>query len=275
MEGSKAMAHSDQDIMVAVNDVSKSFVKPGKRRNPEILPVLRNINIQIKRSEFVAIVGPTGCGKTSVLRAIGGLLPIDAGAITVDGKLVTGPGLDRAMVFQDATLLPWATALENAAFGLKQRGVPKKQREELARESLETVGLGHRAAALPHEMSGGMRQRVGIARALAVNPGVLLMDEPFGALDSLTREQANIDVTEICAEEGATTLLITHSIEEAAFMSDEVLVMSPRPSRIVGRIPIHLPRPRTLALKGTPEFARCVQEIRDVFSREGVLNDHR
>jgi NitT/TauT family transport system ATP-binding protein len=159
------MAHSDQDIMVAVNDVSKSFVKPGKRRNPEILPVLRNINIQIKRSEFVAIVGPTGCGKTSVLRAIGGLLPIDAGAITVDGKLVTGPGLDRAMVFQDATLLPWATALENAAFGLKQRGVPKKQREELARESLETVGLGHRAAALPHEMSGGMRQRVGIARS--------------------------------------------------------------------------------------------------------------
>jgi NitT/TauT family transport system ATP-binding protein len=265
MEGSKAMAHSDQDIMVAVNDVSKSFVKPGKRRNPEILPVLRNINIQIKRSEFVAIVGPTGCGKTSVLRAIGGLLPIDAGAITVDGKLVTGPGLDRAMVFQDATLLPWATALENAAFGLKQRGVPKKQREELARESLETVGLGHRASALPHEMSGGMRQRVGIARALAVNPGVLLMDEPFGALDEITRRSLQDELARIWDEDRKTVIFVTHSVEEALYLADRILVMS-HAGRVTDEISDFLPRPRTRGMESSDAFMRQREKIWEALS---------
>jgi NitT/TauT family transport system ATP-binding protein len=259
------MAHQDQDIMVSVNDVSKSFIKPGKQRNPEFLPVLRNINIQIKRAEFVSIVGPTGCGKTSVLRAIGGLLPIDAGTITVDGKPVTGPGLERAMVFQDPTLLPWATALDNAAFGLKQRGMPKKERHKRAQAALEMVGLGHRSSALPHELSGGMRQRVGIARALTVDPDVLLMDEPFGALDEITRRALQDELARIWEEDRKTVIFVTHSVEEALYLSDRILVMS-HVGRVTDVIRDFLPRPRTRDMESSEAFVRQRAKIWEALS---------
>jgi NitT/TauT family transport system ATP-binding protein len=251
---------TERDVMVHLDRVSKSFIKRGKRRNVELIPVLRDFTVEINRAEFVSIVGPTGCGKTSALRAIAGLLPIDGGRIVVDGKEIDGPGPDRAMVFQDPTLLPWASALDNAAFGLKQRGVRKADRRERAQAALELVGLGHRAEALPQELSGGMRQRVGIARALAVNPDVLLMDEPFGALDEITRRALQDQLVRIWEQDKKTVIFITHSVEEALFLSDRILVMS-HSGRIVETITDLMPRPRTRDQETTEAFVMMRAKI--------------
>jgi NitT/TauT family transport system ATP-binding protein len=266
----QAATHSSQTGEVVAENIAISYEARGN-----VLPVLSDVSFTLRPGTSTAVIGPSGCGKSTLLMAIAGLLEPTAGRLTIGGDPVNGPHRDLGVVFQKDLLLDWRTSVENVLLQVELRSMKKAEYVSRAKGLLDTLGLHAFHNRYPRELSGGMRQRVSISRALVHRPKVLLMDEPFGALDSLTREQANIDVTEICAEEGATTLLITHSIEEAAFMSDEVLVMSPRPSRIVGRIPIHLPRPRTLALKGTPEFARCVQEIRDVFSREGVLNDHR
>jgi NitT/TauT family transport system ATP-binding protein len=253
-----------------VDDVAISYLVHGAE-----LPVLDHVSFTLKPGTITAVIGPSGCGKSTLLMAIAGLLKPRSGTLTIGGRQVNGPHPELGVVFQKDLLLDWRTAVENVLLQVELRSMKKADFLGRAKQLLGTLGLESFVDSYPRQLSGGMRQRVSVSRALVHRPKVLLMDEPFGALDALTREQANIDVTEICVEEGATTLLITHSIEEAAFMSDEVLVMSPRPSRIVGTVTIDLPRPRTLAMKRTAEFGEHVNQIRDLFEREGVLNERR
>jgi NitT/TauT family transport system ATP-binding protein len=210
----------------------------------------------IAEGEFVTVVGPSGCGKSSVLMAADGLVPISGGRISIQGTEVTAPGPDRAMVFQDASLMPWRTVLDNVAFGLELAGVGKAERLGKAREYVELVGLGGREDSHPHQLSGGMRQRVGIARALAMDPAVLLMDEPFGALDAQTRELMAGELLRIWDLDRKTVLFVTHGIDEAIFLADRVLVMNGSPSRVTEVIEVDLPRPRDAAVRASAEFAR-------------------
>lgn len=242
------------DTMVRVDRVSKSFFRPSKSGGVTETCVLSDVSFDIRRSEFVSIVGPSGCGKTSLLRAVAGLLPIDSGTVEVAGRRVTGPGPERAVVFQEPTLMPWATTLDNAAFGLKLRGVSKGERRKRAQSALELVGLGDRADAVPQELSGGMRQRVGIARALAVDPDVLLMDEPFGSLDEITRRKLQEELVRIWEHDKKTVIFITHSVDEALFLSDRIIVMGTRPGRVIDTITEMLPRPRTRDQESSEAF---------------------
>jgi NitT/TauT family transport system ATP-binding protein len=210
----------------------------------------------IAEGEFVTVVGPSGCGKSSVLMAADGLIPISGGRISIQGKEITEPGPDRAMVFQDASLMPWRTVLDNVAFGLELAGVGKAERLRTAREYVELVGLGGREESHPHQLSGGMRQRVGIARALAMDPAVLLMDEPFGALDAQTRELMAGELLRIWDLDRKTVLFVTHGIDEAIFLADRVLVMNGSPSRVTEVIDVDLPRPRDAAVRASAAFAR-------------------
>lgn len=211
---------------------------------------------EVTDGEFVAIVGPSGCGKSSVLLAADGLIPISGGTISIDGKPITRPGPDRAMVFQDASLMPWRTVVDNVAFGLEIAGMGKAERHAKARKLVELVGLRGREDSHPHQLSGGMRQRVGIARALAMDPAVLLMDEPFGALDAQTRELMAGELLRIWDLDRKTVLFVTHGIDEAIFLADRVLVMGGSPSRIVEVMEIDLPRPRAAAVRASEAFAR-------------------
>jgi NitT/TauT family transport system ATP-binding protein len=210
----------------------------------------------IAEGEFVTVVGPSGCGKSSVLMAADGLVPISGGRISIQGTEITAPGPDRAMVFQDAALMPWRTVLDNVAFGLELAGIGKAERLHTAREYVELVGLGGREDSHPHQLSGGMRQRVGIARALAMDPAVLLMDEPFGALDAQTRELMAGELLRIWDLDRKTVLFVTHGIDEAIFLADRVLVMNGSPSRVTEVIEVDLPRPRDAAVRASAEFAR-------------------
>jgi NitT/TauT family transport system ATP-binding protein len=210
----------------------------------------------IAEGEFVTVVGPSGCGKSSVLMAADGLIPISGGRISIQGEAITQPGPDRAMVFQDASLMPWRTVLDNVAFGLELAGVGKAERLRTAREYVELVGLGGREESHPHQLSGGMRQRVGIARALAMDPAVLLMDEPFGALDAQTRELMAGELLRIWDLDRKTVLFVTHGIDEAIFLADRVLVMNGSPSRVTEVIEVDLPRPRDAAVRASASFAR-------------------
>ena len=193
---------------------------------------LRDINLRFPRGQLTTLLGPSGCGKTTLLKIIAGLIPATNGSVLVDGKAVSGPGPERAFVFQDFALLPWATTLRNAAFGLELRGMAKAEREEIARQHLREVGLGGFEDRYPHELSGGMRQRVGLARALAVDADVLLMDEPFSAVDEQTRRKFQEDLLRLVAVEKKTFIFVTHSIEEAVYVSDRVVLLSRRPGRV-------------------------------------------
>jgi NitT/TauT family transport system ATP-binding protein len=213
------------------------------------------LDLSIAAGEFVVIIGPSGCGKTTFLNAVAGLQPIARGTLQVDGHDVTGPGPDRAMVFQHASLLPWRSVLDNVLFGVEMR--QKRIRPE-ARESahglIEMVGLRGFEDAYPSELSGGMQQRVNLARALAVDPQLILLDEPFGALDAQTREVMQSELTRIWAESRKTALFITHDIQEAVFLADKVVVLSTRPGHVREIVPIDLPRPRELSLKRSQAF---------------------
>jgi NitT/TauT family transport system ATP-binding protein len=213
-------------------------------------------DVGIDQGEFVAIVGPSGCGKSSVLMAADGLLPASSGAIRINGEAVAAPGPDRAMVFQDASLMPWRTIAANVAFGLEMQGMGKVERQERARHFIELVGLKGREGDHPHRLSGGMRQRVGIARALATDPEILLMDEPFGALDAQTREVMGTELLKIWDLDRKTVLFVTHGIDEAIFLADRVLVMGGGPSRIVDVIEVDLPRPRDMAIRASAKFTK-------------------
>lgn len=203
---------------------------------------LQDINLSIDSGELVVVLGPSGCGKTTLLNLIAGFLPAESGSIMLDGKAVTGPGAERGVVFQHEGLLPWRNVLDNVAFGLQLAGVEKNARREVARQMLKKVGLEGAEKRFIWQLSGGMRQRVGIARALTADPQLLLLDEPFGALDAFTREQMQELLLTLWKESGKKILLITHDIEEAVFLASELILLSPGPGRVIERLPLDFGR---------------------------------
>ena len=209
---------------VRVTDLTKDFAGG--------VQALGGISFDVPRGELTTIIGPSGCGKTTTLKIVAGLVEATSGQVEVDGTPVTAPGPDRAFVFQDFALMPWATVLRNAAFGLELRGVPRKEREAVARQYVDKVGLGRFADAYPHQLSGGMRQRVGLARALAVDADILLMDEPFASVDEQIRRKFQEDLLDLLADESKTVIFVTHSIEEAVYVSDRIVLLSRRPGRV-------------------------------------------
>ena len=241
---------------VAVEDLSMEFVSRGQR-----LLALQNIDLDIAPGEFFVIVGPSGCGKTTLLRVLQGLTKATRGRILVGGKPVTGPGTDRGFVFQQDALYPWRSVLRNVGFGLELQGIPKAQARSRALAMIDLVGLNGFESHYPHELSGGMRQRVNLARALAIAPAILLMDEPFAALDALTRETMQHELLRIAAAAGTTVIFITHQIDESVFLGDRVAVFATRPGRLQEIIPIDLPRPRPPGVKQSPEFQSHVARI--------------
>jgi NitT/TauT family transport system ATP-binding protein len=227
-------------VPIEINDVTLIYDTPGGK-----VPGVKDVKFNIGASEFVCIVGPSGCGKSTLLNIIAGFLAPAAGEIRIGGKPVTGHGMDRGVVFQDfAQLFPWRTALGNVMFGLEMKGVPKQEREEIAREQLRLVKLEKFTASYPHHLSGGMQQRVAIARALAYNPSVLLMDEPFAALDALTRDDMQRLLADVWRETRKTVIYVTHNVAEAVYLADRVIVMSPHPGTVKADIKVTLDRPR-------------------------------
>jgi NitT/TauT family transport system ATP-binding protein len=246
------------------------IVIEGVSKNFGAMQALVDIDISVKAGEFLSLIGPSGCGKTTLLKSIAGLNPIDSGRIVVGSRTVSGPGGHEAsLVFQDFALLPWATVRENAEFGLLLRGVPAAERAEAARKALQKVGLaGSFEQSYPSQLSGGMQQRVGLARALAVNPQVLLMDEPFASIDEQTRRILQDDLLRLWQEERKTVVLVTHSMEEAIYLSDRVVVLSPRPGRVHKVLDVPLPRPRqALDVRASGEFARLVDELWQILKK--------
>jgi NitT/TauT family transport system ATP-binding protein len=247
--------------LIEIESLSKTFPARGKDAPVQ---AINDLSLTVKDGEFLTVLGPSGCGKTTLLRIIAGLEGWDAGSIQIDGKPLKGPGPERAMVFQSFALLPWATILQNVAFGLDLRGVPKKTREERAHTLIDMVGLKGFENRLPGQLSGGMQQRVGLARALAVDPEILLMDEPFGALDEQTRRLLQEELLGIWEQSRKTVLFITHSMEEAVLLGDRIVLMSPRPGRIVDIVDVPLERPRAAAvdsIEGSPEFAAITSDL--------------
>ncbi|MGH6923926.1 MAG: ABC transporter ATP-binding protein [Propylenella sp.] len=215
---------AQREAVVEVRGISKIY--PGGTH------ALDDIGVDFPRGELTSLLGPSGCGKTTLLKIIAGLLPATSGEVLVNGRPVSGPGPERAFVFQDFALMPWATVLRNVAFGLELRGEAREKREATARRYIKQVGLAGFEEKYPHELSGGMRQRVGLARALSVNADVLLMDEPFSAVDEQTRRKFQEDLLKLIAQEKKTFIFVTHSIEEAVYVSDRIVLLSPRPGRI-------------------------------------------
>ncbi len=234
---------------------------------------LDRVSFDVAAGEFVSIVGPSGCGKSTLIMVVAGLLAPSTGRVVIDGTVVDRPHTRLGVVFQNPVLLAWRSALDNVLLQLEMRDVPVEPFRERARALLGTVGLAGFERRFPHELSGGMRQRVSICRALIHDPPLLLMDEPFGALDALTRDQMALDLQGIWLAGRKTVLFVTHSITEAVFLSDRVLVMTPRPGAIDAVVEVDLPRPRRLAVRETPEFARYARAIRERFLACGVIRD--
>lgn len=225
--------------LLEIKGVNKLFLSDGKE-----MEALHDINLSIRENEFVCFIGPSGCGKTTLLRIIAGLEKASSGTITLAGDPITGPAPERGMVFQEYSLFPWRTVLQNISFGPELKGVPSAQREARSRQYLKMVGLERFEARYPHELSGGMKQRVAIARALVNDPKALLMDEPFGALDAQTRNIMQSELLRIWEEEKKTVVFVTHSVDEAIYLADRIVIMSARPGRIKDVIEINIPRPR-------------------------------
>ncbi len=230
---------------------------------------LQDVHLHAAPGEFVTIVGPSGCGKSTLLRILAGLVRPTHGQVFFDGAHLDGPRQDVGIVFQYANLMPWRTVLANVRLPLDILGVPRKEGDARAREMLALVGLQGFEKAYPRQLSGGMQQRVALARALVRSPRLLLLDEPFGALDALTRERMNLELLRIWAHHRQTAVMVTHSIQEAVFISDRVLVMTPRPGRIAGEVHVTLPRPRTLEMMAWAEFGRLAQEVRSLIMAPG------
>ena len=235
---------------------------------------LEQVSVGARRGEFLSVLGPSGCGKSTLLMIAAGLLRPSSGAVSIDGAVVTRPRTDIGIVFQSPVLLEWRTALGNVMLQAEAKKLERTAAKRRARDLLGAVGLGGFEDKYPHELSGGMRQRVSLCRALIHDPTQLLMDEPFGALDALTRDQLVLDLQQIWNQRRMTVLFVTHSVPEAVFLSDRIMVMTPRPGRLDRMIDIELPRPRTLAMRETPEFAAYIREILDLFLARGVLREH-
>jgi ABC-type nitrate/sulfonate/bicarbonate transport system ATPase subunit len=237
--------------------VTRSFVIDGRQ-----MPVLDDVSFDVPAHGIVAVLGPNGSGKSTLLRLLAGLLPVDSGSISIDGAPVADADQRVGLVFQEPRLLPWRTAADNVAFPLQLAGVARAERTERARALLDLVGLSGFAGAFPHQLSGGMRQRAAIARALARDPQILLLDEPFSALDALTRERFNAELLDLWQRTGTTIVIVTHSIAEAVFLADEVVVLTDRPGRVCARVAVPLGRPRTAEALDSAAFSRAGATIR-------------
>ena len=254
---------NDQAV-VQVNGVTKTFAHGN-------VTALENIELELGHGEFVSLIGPSGCGKSTLLRVIGDLTPPTSGTVSINGKparQARNDG-DYGIVFQDSVLFDWRTVTKNIALPLEMLGWSRERRKERVEEMLDLVDLGAFADHHPWQLSGGMQQRVSIARALAFEPALLLMDEPFGALDEMTRERLNLELLSIWEKLGSTVVFVTHSISEAVFLSTRVVVMSPRPGRIAGFVPIDLPFPRTVETREAPRFFELVTQVRELLRKRG------
>ncbi len=238
----------------------------------ERIHALSDVTAEVGEGEFVTVVGPSGCGKTTLLRILGGLLRRTSGEVSLAGSPVDGPRRDIGIVFQNPILLPWRTVLENALLPAEVLGLPREKYRARALELLKMVGLEGFDDKYPMELSGGMQQRAAITRALLHDPAILLMDEPFGALDAMTREQMNLELQRIWQESRKTILLITHSIPEAVFLGDRILVMTPRPGKLTRVVKVDIPRPRSLDVMATPAFGEYTREIRALFAQKGSID---
>jgi NitT/TauT family transport system ATP-binding protein len=246
--------------MITLDRVSKTFASAD---GDEVV-ALKDVSLRIGRQEFVTLVGPSGCGKSTLLRLIGGLIPATSGTLAIDGQAVREPREDTGIVFQAPTLLPWANVMDNVLFPLRLMYRLAPDSPERARQLLALVGLDGFEGKFPRELSGGMQQRTAICRALVHDPAILLMDEPFGALDALTREEMTIELLRIWTERPKTIVFVTHSIPEAVLLADRVVVMSPRPGRIAEIIDVPLERPRSFDQEARGEFQDCTRRIREL-----------
>jgi NitT/TauT family transport system ATP-binding protein len=250
---------------------ARNVVLTFRPKNRDPVTALQGLNLEVGHGEFLSVVGPSGCGKSTFLNVLLGLLKPDQGDLQLSGKKITGPGYERAMVFQEFGLLPWRTVQANIELGLELKGVAAATRRQRAAGLITLVGLDGFEHHYPHELSGGMKQRVGLARALATDPDVLLMDEPFAALDAQTRDIMQMELLEIWDKAKKTVIFVTHSIEEAAYLSDRVIVMTARPGQTKSIIKINLPRPRDYEMRLTPEFNQIKHKIWNTLKEELVL----
>ena len=227
---------------IHIENAGKTFLENGQE-----FTALADVNLDIEKGEFICLLGPSGCGKSTLLNAIAGFDPVNKGSITIDEEEVKAPSINNVTIFQNYGLLPWRTVLKNVELGLESKKVPKPERKEIAKKYLDMVKLGEFANSFPHQLSGGMQQRVAIARALAVEPDIIFMDEPFGALDAITRMKLQDDILDICKNEKKTIIFVTHDIEEAVYLADRIVVMTPNPGKVKGvvTVPLHHFRDRT------------------------------
>jgi NitT/TauT family transport system ATP-binding protein len=254
---------------IDLQQITVTFPQP---KGGEEFRAVDGFDLKVAKGEFVTIVGPSGCGKSTLLSVVDGLIRPQGGQALINGALVTGPGTDRALVFQEFALLPWRTVVDNVMLGLElQRKFTKVQMKETVDRYIQMVDLRGFEDHYPHQLSGGMRQRVGLARALAVNPDILLMDEPFAALDAQTREIMSLELLRIWEQDRKTVLFVTHGIDEAVYLADRVVVMSGRPGRVKEIIPVNLVRPRSLEIKDDPDFVRLRRHIWDLLQKEVQL----
>jgi NitT/TauT family transport system ATP-binding protein len=257
-----ARVTQDRDVFLDIEGVSKRFVRTRRRVKHE-LHVLDDIELRVATGEFVTIIGPSGCGKSTLLNCVAGLTEQDSGSIRLEGTELTGPGPERAVVFQQASLLPWRTVQQNVAYGLQlRRSFSRSEIATRVARVIALVGLEGFEHHYPHELSGGMQQRTNVARALATEPRLVLMDEPFGALDALTRELLQDELSALAGRMEQTTLFVTHDIEEAVFLGDRVIAMSRAPGRIIADLAVPFSRPRTRDVMDTDEFKSLVRELR-------------
>jgi NitT/TauT family transport system ATP-binding protein len=255
-DGAPSASLSDGEPLIVIDHVGKTYA------NGTV--ALDDISFDVREGQFVSLVGPSGCGKSTLLRMVAGLGPITNGQILVEGlppRRARQEKADTAFVFQDANLMPWRNVMGNVELPLELRGVGKTERRATAMQALEMVGLAEATKAYPRELSGGMRMRVSLARALAAHPRLLLMDEPFGALDEITRQRLNGELLRLCALANWTVVFVTHNVFEAVYLSTRILVMSARPGKIVAEVPVPLPHPRVPEIRTAPEYTRIVGEV--------------
>jgi NitT/TauT family transport system ATP-binding protein len=248
---------------LTLRNISMIYAQRGQR-----FAALRDVSLEVQAGEFISLVGASGCGKTTLLRIVDGLVPPSRGEVLVNGKVVTKPGPDRGFVFQQDALFPWRTVLDNILFGLEVQGKVKRDARARADALIRLVGLGGFAQHFPHELSGGMRQRANLARALTIDPDILLMDEPFAALDAQTREIMQSELLRIWRNNRKTVMFVTHQIDEAVYLADRVVVMTSRPGQIKAVLDVDIPRPRDLSVKRTPEFLGLVDAIWKMIEEE-------
>jgi NitT/TauT family transport system ATP-binding protein len=253
--------------LICVDNITVAYPQAGSTQH---LVALWKLSLNIEEGEFVAVVGPSGCGKTTLLNVIAGLVRPIEGQVLIDGERVVKPGPDRAVVFQDYALFPWRTVWNNVKYGLEEQPRLRREADKRIAEAIGLVGLGGFEHAYPRELSGGMRQRVGLARALVAEPKILLMDEPFAAVDAMTREVMQEEFARIVARTGKTVLFITHSIDEAVRLGDRVVVATTRPGRIKAVIPIPLRRPREYDVKADPEYVHLREQVWDLLRGEAA-----